>query len=410
MEEPVPSPMPTADPLPPPVPKSEPAIPALPHKPKSETPPLPYSKNRSTSLGGKWIMLTAVLILVGAVASIGYFARDEIQSMIADLQGSFETDVDPLDVNDNEEAIVEANPKADLPELLPKVEKNLDNIVVEGSSGQTKLIPSNESSNVSLQPDRQASQPDNAAVSKGLHSSETDQNSVIKPNIPPTLRVQPSHDRQVADWIIRKGGTLSIVQESNETAIHANGRLPDESFAITSINLERKNIDDDDLHQLLQLKRLRSVNLMWTQVTDGAFRTLSQVESLEEINVAATSINGSGFKFLEDSKNLRVLLCGGCQSITDGSLSFLANVPNLKTLGLIDTRISDDALKHVGMIRSLETLNLAGIGFTLKISDVGLKHLHGLKNLKSLNVEKTNITTSGVRLFRQAVPNCTVRL
>lgn len=115
MKEPVPPPMPTADPLPPPVPQSEPVAPALPHKTKPETPPLPHSKTRSTSPSGKWILFAALLFLVGTAASIGYFARDEILSTIADLQTSFATDDDHLNV-DEQDTVNGVEPEGDLTE------------------------------------------------------------------------------------------------------------------------------------------------------------------------------------------------------------------------------------------------------------------------------------------------------
>lgn len=79
--------------------------------------------------------------------------------------------------------------------------------------------------------------------------------------------------------------------------------------------------------------------------------------------------------------------------ITDEGLAELQKLPKLARLNLFGTKITDEGLQHVGKLKSLTSLQ---IGDTL-ITDVGLRELHGLKNLKSLFVCRTGITDEGLR-------------
>ncbi|MEQ8853574.1 hypothetical protein [Gimesia sp.] len=241
-----------------------------------------------------------------------------------------------------------------------------------------------------------------------IQIASNNRNLLIQLEPLPTIPKKLSEDRLVAEWVIKVGGKLDIVDSEGHTSEIKAG-LPDQPFHISKISLHSLDrITNNDLRRFSQLKHLTSLNLMKTPITDDGLRHLSTISSLESLNLAATQINGSGFQYLADLNNLSTLLCGGCVRITDNSIAHLVQLSNLSCLGLIDTTISDSALQYIGRIQSLKELRLKGIGFRLKISDKGLRYLYGLKSLEKLDVAKTRVTKRGVVAFQRSVRNCSV--
>ena len=70
------------------------------------------------------------------------------------------------------------------------------------------------------------------------------------------------------------------------------------------------------------------------------------------------------------------------------------------------TAISDDGLKHLKGLHSLETLIL----IDTPITDAGLKELQGLPNIKLINLSETKVTKEGIAQFKQALPHCEILL
>ena len=68
------------------------------------------------------------------------------------------------------------------------------------------------------------------------------------------------------------------------------------------------------------------------------------------------------------------------------------------------TAISDDGLKHLKGLHSLETLIL----IDTPITDAELSELQGLPNIKLINLSETKVTKKGVERFKKILPNCVV--
>jgi hypothetical protein len=68
------------------------------------------------------------------------------------------------------------------------------------------------------------------------------------------------------------------------------------------------------------------------------------------------------------------------------------------------TRITDDGLKNVADLRTLERLLLSDTDIT----DAGLLHLEGLSAATSITLARTKVTAAGVRRLQAALPNCKI--
>jgi hypothetical protein len=69
-------------------------------------------------------------------------------------------------------------------------------------------------------------------------------------------------------------------------------------------------------------------------------------------------------------------------------------------VSLLKTRVTDDGLKHLAGLKSLQGLILADT----KVTDAGLKHLAGLKSLQDLYLASTKVTAKGVVELKKPLP------
>lgn len=212
-------------------------------------------------------------------------------------------------------------------------------------------------------------------------------------------------DREVAEWVLSKGGKVKVSQNGNVTSeIQAKAGLPLGYFNVAEVDLkDLRNFGDHDLRRLNALRNVTALTVMGTLVTDAGLRELSEVTTLTSLNVAGTSVNGSGFQHLEKLKKLEVLLCGGAQ-INDAGLVHLKKFSNLRLLGLIDTQISDAGMLALSSITALAELRLTGC----RITDKGLKKLTALKSLEKLTLNRTGVSKKGIATIRAALPRCEV--
>jgi hypothetical protein len=84
----------------------------------------------------------------------------------------------------------------------------------------------------------------------------------------------------------------------------------------------------------------------------------------------------------------------------------LPRFKKLKRLILMDTRITDAALAHIGRLDSLVELNLYGT----RISDAELEQLSGLKNLTRLELGYTRATERGRATLQRSLPDCYITI
>ena len=123
-----------------------------------------------------------------------------------------------------------------------------------------------------------------------------------------------------------------------------------------------------------KINKLRSLDLCYSGVKNSHLARLSNLPLLEEINLDSCPVG-------------------------DWSLAHLADnnvVPNLKSLDLADTDITDRALVHVAKLKKLEHLSL----FYCEISNTGLQHLSQMESLQVLNLDSRDIGDTGMYYLR----------
>jgi hypothetical protein len=124
---------------------------------------------------------------------------------------------------------------------------------------------------------------------------------------------------------------------------------------------------------------------------------------------------------------MKVYAPGGARRVTD--LAPLQGCKSLRTLWIVDARVTNDALLHIEGAENLEVAQLDGTLITddglrslakhrqlrelflhrTRITEAGLVHLHGIHSLRSLVLPDTiDLNGTEVEALRRALPNCSV--
>lgn len=93
---------------------------------------------------------------------------------------------------------------------------------------------------------------------------------------------------------------------------------------------------------------------------------------------------------------LRAVRLGGT-AVTDDGMKTIAGIASLEDLDLRDCGISDDGLAHLVGLNKLKALRLSGKSGACSVSDDGMVHVAKLPNLKLLAVDYLWISEDGVK-------------
>lgn len=214
---------------------------------------------------------------------------------------------------------------------------------------------------------------------------------------------------------------------------------------LTHLSLARTNVGDEDLVALKGCQELEWLALSGCPITDEAVAQLKLLPKLRELVVDGTRLTDAGVEQLREAYSSEavtadpldpqrlvarwVVEMGGVAMAGEQRIAQtadlprdalvltaidLADVPNvaaktidplqhcpdLISLNLNRTEITDEDLAAIAQLTSLEELHLAGT----RVSDQGLAHLAALNSLRVLDLSETRVTGSGLANL-QDLPN-----
>jgi len=143
--------------------------------------------------------------------------------------------------------------------------------------------------------------------------------------------------------------------------------------------------------------RITGVDLRSSWVTDSDLRDLAQLPNLATLNLSLTRITDHGMKELKDAPAIVDLDLQYAEQVTDEGVSAIRGWKHLRRLNLRGTKITDMTLGHLGGMPTLESLDIGFVQFT----DSGLENLVLLPNLKELAIGGNKLTDTGLRFLRQ---------
>lgn len=158
--------------------------------------------------------------------------------------------------------------------------------------------------------------------------------------------------------------------------------------SLSFLALAHDHISDKCIDQLRNLRNLLGVDLRYTDVTDRGVHQLSSCAvQIRQLYLSGTAVTNEALRFLEELRSLEIIDLAGTQ-ITDRGLRSLASHNRLFYLSLSHTRITDAGLLFAVIhLPNLSELDVSETSVTNK----GINEIAGLKKLAVLDIRNTKV-------------------
>lgn len=164
--------------------------------------------------------------------------------------------------------------------------------------------------------------------------------------------------------------------------------------ALEELNFHGALATDDVLAEMAGIPRLRWLHCQDPVAGDDGFAALAQCATLEHLaSRVCRRMTDRGFAAIARLPRLRSLGLGGPR-ISDGAMAHLADAPSLVDLGPI--MFGDDAFEHVARIPHLERLTNM---YNRSTGDGATRHLRGHPTLVDYGAFGTQITDESLRIL-----------
>lgn len=146
-----------------------------------------------------------------------------------------------------------------------------------------------------------------------------------------------------------------------------------------------------------EVKRISLNGLKFTRkLTGNDLGKLRFFPELESLSITGTPVTDADLVHLRHFTKLQQLNLYGT-NITNRGLRHLKGMTELRLVLLAATQINDAGLIHLKSMTQLEALNLSNT----QVTDVGLKYLGRFRKLKSLGLRETQITDAGLKYLKE---------
>jgi len=146
---------------------------------------------------------------------------------------------------------------------------------------------------------------------------------------------------------------------------------------------------------------ITGINLRGRWVTDGDLEKLAEeFPDLESLDLSHTHVTDLGLGFVARLSKLKNLNLYFAEHVTESGVARLAELSKLERLNLRGARMSDSGMEFLSHLRNLRELD---VGIT-QITDTSLEHLEGLDHLEKLALGGNRIGQSGL-VFLQFLPS-----
>lgn len=175
---------------------------------------------------------------------------------------------------------------------------------------------------------------------------------------------QASAQHAVVEKIHHAGGEVFYVNHAPNAELSGLQRLFGIDFCnpVRAVKFEQSHpVTRRDAENIAQLSRVDWVNLLGG-VEGSALAPLSNLDKLQTVYIAG-SFDDAGVKEL------------------------VGSAPGLRRLILEFTKVSDEGLKHLAKLRSLEEITIR----SAEVTDEGIIYLTSLPNVKTLNLDHLNL-------------------
>jgi hypothetical protein len=142
-----------------------------------------------------------------------------------------------------------------------------------------------------------------------------------------------------------------------------------------------------------KIKSLKILDACYSVVRDSHTSRMTSAPALEEINLDSCPVGDWTLAHLADNSVIPNILSLDLADteLSDLGMVHIAKFKKLKRLSLFYCNLTNNSLRHLSALSNLEVLNLD----SREIGDNGLWHLRNLQHLKSLDIFSGRITDQG---------------
>ena len=218
----------------------------------------------------------------------------------------------------------------------------------------------------------------------------------------------------VVEWIDRTPVTPSYAYASEEykhwRAVigsdwmggDAGLRLLHRIDGLRALSINAKSgVTSRALSYICQCGELEVLEIYGMHLDDGSTATLDKLSRLRRLKLANCIIADGSLSPLPRLRRLKYVELWGSE-IGKSNLAFLG--PEVVSLGLRDTSVTDEALAELPGLSHLASVNATGTGLT----DEGILVLLKMPELRELDVSNTRVTRDGIERFRRRSPRTDV--
>jgi Leucine-rich repeat (LRR) protein len=146
---------------------------------------------------------------------------------------------------------------------------------------------------------------------------------------------------------------------------------------------------------------LNKLTIQQAPITDdgmrGLIERLSETGKLKSLNVyKCPKITDDGLKQIGRLTSLERLFLNNNDGLTSGLLEEIAHLKNLNRLEIDSVALDEADLVHLPELSKLETLGMSCSHSTAKLTDLGLAYVSRLPSLRSVTIQGARITDDGV--------------
>jgi hypothetical protein len=195
---------------------------------------------------------------------------------------------------------------------------------------------------------------------------------------------------------------------------------------LKELRLDFAQINPGDLNDLEQAQKLETLWLTGSSVSNSDLKSVAKVKTLTNLLLKSTQITREGLEHLSGHPQLERLHLPSC--VGNSEMIILKTLPNLQELDLSFCPIEDSCAQEIAQISNLHTLYLndtkCGDGFLIplrkleklntlflngtKITDQAIDALSGLKQLTHLDLRDTKISQIAVQRLSNNLVNCAI--
>jgi len=163
-------------------------------------------------------------------------------------------------------------------------------------------------------------------------------------------------------------------------------------------------VTDEGLKKFAHLKSLSALDVRETQISDEGLAIIASMPAISLLYLDSPALTSAGLRKLGNAPQLSSVWLGA-QASAKYDLQVLDEISTLESLTLTDSGITDAALQALASNRQIERLTLqACTGLT----DESLSTLATLPKLKTLGTRGTPFTKPALDKFQAEHPNCTI--